>query len=152
MVKAVCQEPLNSFINQPLASVTLEQFCSIDDYDVLVAIKNWCSHPDKVLSVLCQGIIDRHLLKVRYVAEPVPDMAVMEKTKEISDRLNIPESDAQWLVFTGEAVSSTYIFEHEHICILFKDGTVKDISEVDDALINENLSGKIKKYYICYLR
>jgi hypothetical protein len=29
---------------------------------------------------------------------------------------------------------------------------VKDISEVDDALINQNLGGKIKKYYICYLR
>ena len=48
------------------------------------------------------------------------------------------------------AGSSTYDFENEHINILFKDGSVKDISEVDDALINENLSGKIKKYYICY--
>lgn len=152
LVKAVCQEPLNSFINQPLANVTLEQFCSIDDYDVLVAIKNWSSNGDKVLSVLCRGIIDRHLLKVKYVAEAVPEQYVTEKAKEISERLGITEADAHWLVFTGEAVSSTYNFEHEHICILFKDGTVKDISEVDDALINENLSGKIKKYYICYLR
>jgi len=29
---------------------------------------------------------------------------------------------------------------------------VKDISEVNNALINENLKGTIKKYYICYLR
>jgi len=35
---------------------------------------------------------------------------------------------------------------------LFKDGSVKDISEVDHALINENMRGKTKKYYICYLR
>ncbi|MBC7867683.1 MAG: HD domain-containing protein, partial [Gloeobacteraceae cyanobacterium ES-bin-316] len=68
LVKAICQEPLNSFINQPVETVTLEQFCSLDDYDVLVAIKNWCSHDDKVLSILCQGIIDRHLLKVKYAA------------------------------------------------------------------------------------
>ena len=60
--------------------------------------------------------------------------------------------DAGWLVFTGQATSSTYNFENEHIHILFKDGSVKDISEVDNALINENLKGKVKKYYICYLR
>ncbi len=152
LIKATCHEPLNSFINQPVEKVTLEQFCSIDDYDVLVAIKNWCNHPDKVLSVLCNGIIDRHLLKVKYAAEPFELLSVKEKTNEVAGRLGISYQDAEWLVFTGEAISSTYNFEHEHIYILFKDGAVKDISEVDDALINENLRGKVKKYYICYLR
>ena len=152
LIKATCHEPLNSFINQPVEKVTLEQFCSIDDYDVLVAIKNWSNHPDKVLSVLCNGIIDRHLLKVKYAAEPFELLSVKEKTNEVAGRLGISYQDAEWLVFTGEAISSTYNFEHEHIYILFKDGAVKDISEVDDALINENLRGKVKKYYICYLR
>jgi len=152
LVKASCHEPLNSFINQPLENVTLEQFCSIDDYDVLVAIKSWCLHPDKVLSILCRGLVDRNLLKVKYAAEPFDTVPVKEKTIEIAQRLNITEEDAEWLVFTGEAISSTYNFEHEHIYILFKDGSVKDISEVDNALINENLRGKVKKYYICYLR
>lgn len=152
LVKATCHEPLNSFINEPLENVTLEQFCSIDDYDVLVAIKSWCLHPDKVLSILCRGLVDRNLLKVKYAAEPFDTVPVKEKTIEIAQRLNITEEDAEWLVFTGEAISSTYNFEHEHIYILFKDGSVKDISEVDNALINENLRGKVKKYYICYLR
>ncbi len=152
LVKAICHEPLNSFINQPVEKVTLQQFCSIDDYDVLVAIKSWSAHEDKVLSILCHGIIDRHLLKVQYQPQPFDEKLVSEKTTEIAARLQISEADAQWLVFTGEATSSTYNFEHEHIYILFKNGLVKDISEVDHALINENLRGKIKKYYICYLR
>jgi HD superfamily phosphohydrolase len=151
-LKAQCHEPLNSFINQPLEHITIQQFCSIDDHDVLVAIKNWCTHPDKVLSILCNGIIDRHLLKVQYAAIPWNQDMVNAKTLAIAARESISEADAQWLVFTGEAISSTYNFEDEHIHILFKDGTVKDISEVDHALINENLKGKIKKYYICYLR
>jgi HD superfamily phosphohydrolase len=151
-VKAQCHEPLNSFINQPLEHITIQQFCSIDDHDVLVAIKNWCAHPDKVLSILCNGIIDRHLLKVQYAAIPWNQDMVNAKTSAIAARESISEADAQWLVFTGEAISSTYNFEDEHIHILFKDGTVKDISAVDHALINENLKGKIKKYYICYLR
>ena len=151
-VKATCHEPLNSFINLPLENITLEQFCSIDDHDVLVAIKHWCSHDDKVLSILCQGIIDRHLLKVKYAAEPFNQLSVEEKTAEIAAGLSIAVEDAQWLVFTGEAISSTYNFEDEHIFVLFKDGSVKDISEVDHALINENMRGNTKKYYICYLR
>ena len=68
------------------------------------------------------------------------------------EKMNIHAADAGWLVFTGEASGSTYNFEDEHIKILFKDGSVKDISEVDDALINQNQTGQIKKYYICYLR
>ena len=152
LVKAQCQEPLNSFINQPLEQITIEQFCSIDDHDVLVAIKNWCSHPDKVLSLLCKGIIDRNLLKVQYAAAPWDASLVTNKTSEIAIREGLSELDADWLVFAGEAISSTYNFEDEHIHILFKDGSVKDISEVDHALINENLRGTIKKYYICYLR
>lgn len=152
LVKAQCHEPLNSFINQPLEQITIEQFCSIDDHDVLVAIKNWCSSSDKVLSLLCKGIIDRNLLKVQYAAAPWDATLVTNKTREIAIREGLTELDAEWLVFTGEAISSTYNFEDEHIHILFKEGSVKDISEVDHALINENLRGTIKKYYICYLR
>ena len=73
-----------------------------------------------------------------------------EKINETKQRLSLSDEDIQWLVYTGEASSSTYNFENEHIHILFKDGTVKDITEVDNALISENLRGKVKKYYICY--
>ena len=151
-IGAVCPEPLNSFINKPLDHVTLTQFCSLDDYDVLMAIKTWCFHEDKVLSLLCNGIIDRHLLKVKYYSEPVDEKLLLEKKQEAQQKLQLPDEAINWLVFTGEASSRTYNFEDEHIRILFKDGVVKDISEVDNALINENLRGKVKKYYICYLR
>jgi hypothetical protein len=119
---------------------------------VLCAIKEWCTHEDKVLSFLCNGIINRDLLKVRYYPRPVDEQLLQEQKFLAQQKLSISNEDADWVVFTGEAVSSTYNFEQEKIHILFKDGTVKDISEVDDALINQNLSGKIKKYYICYLR
>src|SRR5690606_2236541 len=41
LLKANCPEPLNRFINGPLEDITKEQFCSIDDADVIMAIKNW---------------------------------------------------------------------------------------------------------------
>ncbi|HEX6846049.1 MAG TPA: phosphohydrolase, partial [Chitinophagaceae bacterium] len=59
---------------------------------------------------------------------------------------------ADYFVFTGEAINTTYNPEDERINILFKDGSVKDISKVDNALIHRHLSSPVKKHYICYLR
>lgn len=151
-LKAATQQPLHNFITQPIQTVTLEEFCSLDDYDVLAAIKGWCSHEDRILSTLCNGIINRNLLKVHYSGTPVDEKIVAEKLAETSFKLSLSKDDAAWLVFTGEVASNTYDPGNEHIHILFKDGTVKDISEVDNALINQNLMGKVKKYYICYPR
>ncbi|MEO6719755.1 MAG: HD domain-containing protein [Ferruginibacter sp.] len=151
-IKASTQSPLSKFIEGPVENVTLEEFCSLDDYDVVSGIKGWCTHEDVVLSFLSKSITNRYLLKIKYFAEPVSKQLLEEKTAEAMDKMNLSREDAAWLVFTGEAVSSTYNFKDEHIHILFKDGSVKDISEVDDALISQNLGGKIKKYYICYLR
>ena len=149
-VAAQCPQPLNSFINEPLQNITLDQFCSIDDADVLMAIKIWCAHPDKILSFLCRGIIDRQLLKVKYSSSPADENMALNKKAEAMARLDISADDAEWLVFTGVAGNSTYDFENKQIKILFKDGAVKNISQVDDALINESLRGNLKKYYICY--
>ncbi|MEO6252739.1 MAG: HD domain-containing protein [Ferruginibacter sp.] len=151
-LKAATQHPLHNFITQPIQTVTLEEFCNLDDHDVMAAIKGWCHHEDKILSTLCTGIINRQLLKVQYFGGPVDETWVQEKTAEACIKLGLNTEEAGWLVFTGEVSSSTYNREEEHIHILFKDGSVKDISEVDNALINQNLMGKVKKYYICYLR
>lgn len=151
-IKAIAPMPLNKLINEPESKITIAEFCGLDDYDVLAAIKAWSTHEDKVLSTLCKGIINRQLLKVKYYAEPVDKNLIAEKTTEACIKLNVSKEEAAFFVFTGEAVSSTYNFDDEHIYILFKDGSVKDISEVDNALINQNMKGKIKKYYICYLR
>ena len=150
-LKAGSFGPLKRFINEPITSITLEEFCTLDDYDVLASIKLWCTHEDSILSALCKGIINRQLLKVKYFGEPVSENLINEKKAEVCSKLNLNNEDADWLVFTGEAVNSTYNFENEHIHILFKDGSVRDISAVDNALINQNLSGKVKKYYICYV-
>ena len=152
LIKAAAPYPLNKLIAESVQKVSIEEFCELDDYDVVMAIKTWCKHDDIILSTLCNGIINRQLLKVKYFGEPVDEAMVEEKTAAAREKLQISEADAAWLVFTGEAASSTYNFEDEHIHILFKDNTVKDISEVDNALINQNLRGKVKKYYICYVR
>jgi uncharacterized protein len=149
-IGAQCQAPLNIFINEPLQNVTLEQFCSIDDADIMMAIKTWCNSDDKVLSILCKGVLDRELLKVKFVDSYYNDAALQEKRVSISNQLGINNDDVKWLVYAGEVTNSTYNFDENPIKILYKDGSIKNISEVDDALINESMRSNIKKYYICY--
>lgn len=130
----------------------LNDFCQLDDTDVVSAIKSWCHHPDRVLSLLCNGIMNRHLLKVKLQTTPISGEEVAMQKKAAMERFGINEEEASYLVFTGEAVNRTYNPYNEKINILFKDGTVKDISQVDNALIQHNLSAPVKKFYICYLK
>ena len=130
----------------------LDLFCNLDDYDVMCTIKNWSNHPDKILSTLSRCLVDRKLLKIKLGTEPFDEKTIREKKCEVMNRLDISEEEASFFVFTGEAINTTYDPGDERINILFKDGVVKDISQIDNALIHQQLAGPVKKYYICYYR
>jgi len=129
----------------------LNQFCLLDDDDISFAIKQWSRHPDTVLNVLCNGVLKRNLFKCRLQTEPFDEDVVEEKRKKLAAKYNISLQDAGYFAFTGEASNTTYQLADEHINILFKDGSVKDISQVDNPLIHETLSMPVKKFYICEL-
>ncbi len=155
-IKALSPSPvLNTFLNEQFEKDKLEdhleEFCLMDDYDVLFSMKSWIHHEDKVLSVLCKSLINRHLLKVKYSAQEIPKKFVDEKRKIAREYLRINNTEAGYLVFTGETEIKTYNNKTEKINILFKDGSVKNISEVDNPLINQSLFNAVKKFYICFI-
>jgi uncharacterized protein len=129
----------------------LEAFSMLDDNDILSALKIWMKDPDPVLSNLSAMLINRRLLKAKLQAEPFEESLVKKYLREAASILNIPEKEAAYFVFTGEHTNTTYNPLDEKINILFKDGTVRDISQVDNALIHRSLSTAVKKFYICYL-
>ena len=149
-------DSLNFFLNNSGSNQSMEKlldvFCNLDDYDVMCTIKNWSNHPDKILSILSRCLVDRKLLKIKLQAEPFDEKLIKEKKSEAIEHLQINEGETGYFVFTGEAINTTYDPSDERINILFKDGTIKDISQIDNALIHQQLSGPVKKYYICYYR
>jgi HD superfamily phosphohydrolase len=148
-------DALNFFLNDSdVKSIKehLDMFCNLDDYDVMCTIKNWSKHPDKILSTLCRCLVDRRLFKIQLQAEPFDEKMVNEKKCQINRRLGVSEEDAGYFVFTGEAINTTYDPSDERINILFKDGSIRDISKIDNALIHQQLAGPVKKYYICHYR
>ncbi|MFT4154209.1 HD domain-containing protein [Parafilimonas sp.] len=129
----------------------LEKFCLTDDHDVMFAIKKWSSHPDKVLSTLCKNLLNRRLYKCRLQTRAFDENEIEEKRKQTAAKMNISVHEAGYFVFTGEAMNTTYRLQDEQINIISKNGTVKDISQVDDPLIHKTLSMPVKKFYICQL-
>lgn len=153
---AAASDALNFFLQKQNDIAPIEEnlgvFCQLDDHDVMATIKNWCHNTDKILATLCRSLVDRKLLKVKLQAVPFNEELINQKKKEVIEKLNISEKETSYFVFTGEASNTTYDPGDERINILFKDGSVKDISQVDNALIQHNLSNAVKKYYICYYR
>jgi uncharacterized protein len=129
--------------------VELSEFCLLDDFDVMSAVKRWMFHADRVLSTLSRWLIDRRLLKTRFQATLFDSSYVEDLRAKVARKLSIPEEDTRYFVFTGEAANTTYNPADEKINILFKDGSVRDISQVDNALIQQTLSSPIKKFYLC---
>jgi hypothetical protein len=117
---------------------------------MLSAIKNWMFHEDRVLSILCRSLVERRLLKVKLQVEPIDETWVQQMRNSICRKFELTGDECNYFVFGGTAVNTTYDPSEESINILFKDGSVRDISKVDNALIQHNLSTPVKKNYICY--
>ncbi|SHN43082.1 HD domain-containing protein [Chitinophaga sp. CF418] len=128
----------------------LQQFCLLDDYDIMGAIKVWAQHPDKILSLLCNWLINRNLFKCILSNEAFDAESIHLMRQKVQQEYGISGKDLDYFVFTGTASLNAYNVNNEKINILFKDGTVKDISSIDNALVSHTLAIPVKKFYICH--
>lgn len=127
----------------------LAKFCALDDYDVLSSIKQWSSHQDKILSTLSTMLINRNMLKTRLQMQPISLTEKESLQSKAAEWLGVTVNEAAFLVFDGIAENRMYNTRNERINILFKDGTVKDISEVEYGLIHLTGSSPAQKFYLC---
>ncbi|MDR3339950.1 MAG: HD domain-containing protein [Candidatus Symbiothrix sp.] len=137
------------FENKPEA---LDSFVDLDDNDIWCALKTWTNHPDKVLSLLSNGLINRNLFKIEIRSEPVSPDFLNEKINEYAVAYNLSFEDASYLISADEISTNMYSEADDSIDILYKDGSIKDISGASDMLNIHLLSKKVKKYYYCFLR
>ena len=134
-----------------LDQIDLSAYCQLDDTDILYAIKQWQFHPDPILSLLCNRLLNRKMYKCQLQSEPISDAALNEAILTTKARFNVSETDASYLCFKGETSNTLYKNDSENIHILLKKGEISTISEVQNALIVESLSTPVKKFYICSL-
>ena len=130
----------------------LRNYLALDDNDIWSAMKVWCSHPDRILSMLSNDFIHRHIFKVETYDTPIPAEHITEKLHELSERYGITTDEAQYLIAQLEVGKDMYSLNDDQIEILFNDGTTRSITEASDMFNSTIASKKIRKYYFCYQR
>ena len=129
----------------------LNRFLQLDDNDIISSVKVWASYPDPILSDLCQKLNGRKLFKVLFFSDH--QRAEIEALKQSLKYLDeMPKEARPYYFLEDETSNRAYNTGDEKIKILYKNGQVKEISQVQDTLISAGLLLPIKKHYICYLR
>ena len=130
----------------------LTMYSELDDSDIWSALKAWKHSDDRTLSLLAESMLDRHLWHVEVSEERPSQERLDEIVKNIAKKEGISLTDATYLMSLTEIGKDMYNPDDDSIGILYKDGTIKDISEASEILNVQLLSKKIRKYYLCYQR
>jgi uncharacterized protein len=142
---------LEWFLHQPAAGATaseevLRRFARLDDNDVSIALKYWADSPDLALRTLAAGLLHRRLFRLEWHAAPIPGEYRYEVEQAVVARYGA-EVPLDFLVLEGCESNQAYNEAKEPIRILFKNGTVRPISECSDVPLYTQL---ITKHFIVY--
>lgn len=130
----------------------LKNYKLLDDNDIWCAVKVWSQNEDKILSLLSTALINRCLFKVEISDKPFTEEYINELREKIAKKYNLKIKDTTYLYSINTIHKDMYDVNDDNIDILYKDGTIKDITEVSEILNVSLLSKKIRKYYLCYHR
>lgn len=128
----------------------LDRFASLDDNDVMTAVKQWQHHEDAILSRLSRNLACRHLSAIRISEHPFPTDVIEEKRYQVHERYGISLQDTDFFVGTGILRNHAYDFNDQEIRVLYKDGSCRDISEASDQLDRHFLEKQVTKYYFFF--
>ena len=128
----------------------LTHYLLLDDNDIEYAIKGWQFSDDRVLSSLCQMLMQRQLLKVRLQTEPYSPETVAALRLKYQEQSGLSEEEVKYFVFDGQVANQPY-FENsrEPIMIWFKNGRLQDLATATDLQNIHALSEPVVKYFLC---
>lgn len=129
---------------------TLHNFASLDDYDIISAVKQWQNHDDFVLSKLSQMVINRQLLQVKIKPKPIKPELLKQIRQNVATQYKISSDDVAYFVFDGEISNQAYTLKKEQINVLYKNGKIENIVKASDHLNLKALTKPVIKYFICH--
>lgn len=154
-VKVACSSSLlyfmeNSFNDTNFSNQSLEVFSKLDDFDVVMALKEWQNHDDFILRTLSQMIINRDLLKIQLTNEKIATDYFDNLTNKVAQLYSLSLKQAEYFVYKGKIKNQAYKKDIEPIRVLRKDKTIENIIDVSDQLSLKALSKPVTKYFVCF--
>lgn len=128
----------------------LDAFALLDDFDIISAVKVWAGHKDRILSDLCKRLINRTLYRIEMKQEPFADHYVDSIEKKTAELLKLDDHETGFYAFGDTTTNYAYDPVITGIDILFKDGTIKELSEASDLLNLSVLAQPVLKHFLCY--
>ena len=135
-----------------LGSEALRNYELLDDNDLWSSIKVWAQNDDKILSILAGDMINRNIFKVEIHENHIDKETISALQNKLAEEAGVSIEEAQYLFSVSRIQKDMYDVNDDQISILYKDGTIKDITDASDLLNVSLLSKKIRKYYLCYQR
>ena len=120
---------------------------TLDDSDVIQALKNHVVFDDSLLSYLSEGILDRRLFRSQLSTRPFAEGEPDRISRQIQKSLGIDEDTARQLIFSGTETTRFYDWKPNQIHFLMKDGRTRSFEEVSDLGETRHLT---TKYYLVY--
>lgn len=137
---------LNVQQTEEISEEVIEQFCQLDDTDVVYSLKRQMGSEDKVLSYLSNSLINRRLSRVSMQNEPIEEEDYNKAIHKVMANLDMDEEQANYLVLKGKEVNKVYDNTLEKIYILTKDERILPLDEISEHGFSSKSS---VKYYIC---
>lgn len=125
----------------------LSTFASLDDYDIHSAIKQWSSHPDPILSLLCTSLLNRNLFRVIISTTPFAEDKINGIRQRITEKLKLGGEDFSYFTGQGEISNSAYDPNNDRITIIDKNGERWDISGLSEQLNIAVYNKTVSKYF-----
>lgn len=126
----------------------LANYILLDDSDLLSALKQWMQGPDKVLAILAADYINRHLFRAQELPAPATEPQLLSLRTAMADQLDISVNDARYFVRPLRVSQMLYSTSDDHITILMKDGSVRDISDFSELLHSEMVDRRSERHYV----
>ena len=128
----------------------LDYFSQLDDYDILISIKEWQKNDDFILSTLSKQIIERKLHKIKEV-ESNEVSTILKKIKEKLSKIHhTNKTDLNYLAFPIRTKHKIYTPNKNPIYILKEKNHNYVLKGIEKELkFNKNQSTIIKNF-ICY--
>lgn len=149
-----CSASLGYFLRRPpeaaFSNEDLQAFARLDDVDLMAALKSWENSGDKVLSMLCDMLLNRKLLAIKIMDNPPSPDKIQRKQNKVMRRWGLDQEAVCYFVFSGELYNRAYDMGRQNINILGKGGAVRDVANTSDQLNLKVLSEPVVKYYLCY--
>ncbi len=128
----------------------LEKFAQLDDFDIYTSMKVWMDYPDKTLSMLSKALVNRNFFRIELQNDSFSDKKIAQIKAAAKKQYSLTDEELPYFVFDESTSNYMYKPGVDKINILFKDGTVKDITEVSDQLNINMLSKPTTKFFLCY--